>query len=138
MTQLVFSPSSSTSILGKLKVLLFHLSITALLSIRPTRLGLYLQSLSNSDELCFKHDLHEQGRKLADLSEYEHLLWILRLCVLHVYWQIKRSRLPQDVKDLMHSLCCISHPGWQSTLDSIRCLGGKTAIGTHFYLHIAI
>ncbi|KAJ7048278.1 hypothetical protein C8F01DRAFT_1285136 [Mycena amicta] len=86
-------------------------------------LGLHLQSVAAS--MGDKRDLHEPHRRLKDLDCYEHLHRVLRLCSNHFLRNIKACAVSDEVKVLMRSLLCISHPNWDGTLAMIRQKGGK-------------
>ncbi|KAJ7127685.1 hypothetical protein C8R44DRAFT_616325 [Mycena epipterygia] len=89
-------------------------------------LGLHLQALAQV--LGNQMDLHEPLRTLASLSPYEHLYRIFRICVVHVCRRIKAAGVPDEVKNLMRSLICLTHDNWDETIERIRVLGGKTGI----------
>lgn len=80
---------------------------------------MHLQDIARN-ELPHAHDLHETHRLLADLTDYEHLHRLVRLCVVHVFRNIKKSKVPDTVKNDMRSLICIAHPNWEETLARIR------------------
>ncbi|KAK7019278.1 hypothetical protein R3P38DRAFT_2632453 [Favolaschia claudopus] len=87
-------------------------------------LGLFLQSVAAS--LPPRRDLHEPGRTIQDLSPYEHLHRVFRLCSVHFFRNIKASAVPDEVKQLMRSLLCLEHSDWEGTLAAIEEKGGKT------------
>ncbi|KAJ6588090.1 hypothetical protein B0H19DRAFT_921880 [Mycena capillaripes] len=89
-------------------------------------LGLHLWELAQALEGVM--DLHEDNRPLSSLTPYEHLLRILRLCVVHVYRRIKACNVSEEVRQLMRSLVCITHSDWEGTIAKIKELGGKPAI----------
>ncbi|KAK7015447.1 hypothetical protein R3P38DRAFT_3321667 [Favolaschia claudopus] len=89
-------------------------------------LGLHLQALAQTKGRT--RDLHEPGRLLADLSPYDHLSRIFRICVVHVYRRIKSAAVPDEVKQLMRNLICITHPEWDYTIERIKDLGGKAGV----------
>lgn len=74
-------------------------------------------------------DLHEPGRSLRSLSEYEHLHRILRICVVHFMRKIRSAAGPDAVRFMMRSLICLEHDSWEGTLASIKEHGGKAGIG---------
>ncbi|KAG6826455.1 hypothetical protein H0H92_015743 [Tricholoma furcatifolium] len=87
-------------------------------------LGLYLQSLTLERKGVY--DLHEPDRLLTDLSPYEHLHRVFRLCTVHALRNIHDARgITDEVRNLMRSLICMEHPAWDRTLEEIRTLGGK-------------
>jgi hypothetical protein len=90
-------------------------------------LGLYLQGLSK--EYPRRHDLHQTHRLLTDLSPYEHLHRIYRLCTVHIKRNIRKRAVPEPVRNLMRSLVCVEHPKWDGTLDQIQQEGGKPGVG---------
>ncbi|KAG6818704.1 hypothetical protein H0H93_002634 [Arthromyces matolae] len=85
--------------------------------------GLYLVSIAQT--LTGKHDLHEPHRLLSDLSPYDHLRRIFRLCAVHVMRNIKTTKVSDVVKERMRSLICVEHPNWNTTLTEIIRDGGK-------------
>ncbi|TDL13991.1 hypothetical protein BD410DRAFT_684726, partial [Rickenella mellea] len=89
-------------------------------------LGLYLQKVAA--EYPQKHNLHEPHRLLMDLSPYEHLLRLFRLCTVHIYRNIKSNAAPEDVKNLMRGLVCLRHDDWDGTIKEICEKGGKPAV----------
>lgn len=93
-----------------------------------TGLGLFLQELAQG--LVGQRDLHEPHRFLSELSEYEHLHRLFRLCVVHIYRNIQACAVGSDVQKLMRSLVCIEHDDWDNTLALIQKQGGKPAEGT--------
>ncbi|KAF7975392.1 hypothetical protein HWV62_9607 [Athelia sp. TMB] len=86
-------------------------------------LGLHLQSLARN--LPGRRDLHEPDRMLSELTEYEHLQRLFRLCSVHVERNIDASPVPQTVKKKMRSLICVTHPDFEGTLRAIAAEGGK-------------
>ncbi|KAJ7587912.1 hypothetical protein C8J56DRAFT_1049975 [Mycena floridula] len=85
-------------------------------------LGLFLQDISPDD----KGDLHEPLRQLKDLSPYDHLARLLRLCIVHYYRNIdETANITEQVKSSMKSLACIRHSNWQETVDFICANGGQ-------------
>lgn len=90
-------------------------------------LGLHLQSLAQ--KLPGKYDLHEPHRLLADLTPYEHLHRMFRVCAVHGTRNIRRCPVSEEVRNLMRSLICLTHDNWDGTLDMIRSLGGKAGSG---------
>ncbi|GLB33432.1 hypothetical protein LshimejAT787_0103900 [Lyophyllum shimeji] len=89
-------------------------------------LGLYLQKIAQ--QYPMKYDLHEPHRLLKDLSPYEHLHRIFRLCFVHFMRNIRACSVPEEVRNLMRGLCCMTHDNWDGTLNKIQALGGKPAI----------
>jgi hypothetical protein len=77
-----------------------------------------------------KLDLHEKVT-LGQLSEYDHLRRIMRLCTIHHNRNIDQGKCSEDVKALMKSLACISHPDWEGTIRDIIQMGGKAALGVY-------
>ena len=69
-------------------------------------------------------DLHQPSRNLVDLSPYDHLHRLFRLCVVHIYRNIKACAVSEDVKDAMRSLVCFEHEDWNGTIEYIEDLGG--------------
>jgi len=76
-----------------------------------------------------RHDLHEPNRLLSDLSEYEHLHRIFRLCHVHVARNIKETDVPESVKHKMRSLVCVVHDDFDGVLRDIEREGGKAGAG---------
>ncbi|KAH9483415.1 hypothetical protein JR316_0002881 [Psilocybe cubensis] len=72
-------------------------------------------------------DIHEPHKNIQDLSEYDHVRRILRLCKNHYLRNIQSCAVPDNVRQKMRSLMCISHPTWNMTLREIREQGGKAA-----------
>lgn len=99
-------------------------------------LGLHLKSVAAS--LPPRFDLHELHRLLTDLTEYDHLKRIFRLCYVHVERNIKISSVPESVKTKMRSLICMTHRNFEGTLDDITREGGKKGSGTHLKLFESI
>ncbi|KAF8078916.1 hypothetical protein FPV67DRAFT_1690345 [Lyophyllum atratum] len=89
-------------------------------------LGLYLQKIA--EQYPTKYDLHEPHRLLKDLSPYEHLHRVFRLCYVHFMRNIRGCSVTEDVRNLMRGLWCMSHNDWENTLNKIQTLGGKPAI----------
>ncbi|KAJ7730898.1 hypothetical protein DFH07DRAFT_756061 [Mycena maculata] len=87
-------------------------------------LGLHLQTLAAT--MTLKSDLHEPDRYLQDLSPYDHLRRVFRLCSNHYYRNIKSSAVSDECKHLMRSLLCLRHENWEATLAAIEEKGGKT------------
>ncbi|GBE78483.1 hypothetical protein SCP_0113720 [Sparassis crispa] len=89
-------------------------------------LGLYLQHLAS--QLPPRLDLHEPHRHVTELSLYEHLHRIFRLCVVHVFRNIKSCAVSDEVKKMMRSLVCLEHDDWDGTVAEIRNQGGRAAV----------
>lgn len=96
----------------------------------PLGFGMYLMDCCASDALQQKQDMYEPTRTLSELSPYDHLKRIYRLCDIHQYRRIRQRAVPESVRHLMRSLICISHSSWDDTLDHIRAEGGKAGQGT--------
>ncbi|KAJ7019408.1 hypothetical protein C8F04DRAFT_335710 [Mycena alexandri] len=90
-------------------------------------LGLHLQKLALNKPL--KSDLHEPHRNIQDLSPYEHLARLYRICVIHDFRNIKKCAVSEEVRWLMRSLVCIEHDDWEGTLAEIREKGSKAGSG---------
>ncbi|KAJ7667366.1 hypothetical protein B0H17DRAFT_1184191 [Mycena rosella] len=88
-------------------------------------LGLHLQQIAQ--QFPQKWDLHEANRLLALLSPYEHLHRSFRLCVTHIYRNIRKCKVEEAIRHLMRSLVCMEHPDWDATILKIRNEGGKAA-----------
>ncbi|KAJ7236183.1 hypothetical protein C8J57DRAFT_1088347 [Mycena rebaudengoi] len=88
-------------------------------------LGLHLQNVAQRLPDVF--DLYQQTRLLKDLSPYDHLNRVFRLCVTHAFRNIRKCKVPDGVKALMRSLICIEHVDWDGTIHKIKNLGGKPA-----------
>ncbi|KAJ7192674.1 hypothetical protein GGX14DRAFT_546454 [Mycena pura] len=86
-------------------------------------LGLYLRALAQ--QLPGKYDLAQPTRLLSSLDEYEHLSRVARLCTAHIYRNIRKSNVPESVRNLMRGLVCIEHPDWDNTVERIRVEGGR-------------
>lgn len=105
------------------------------LPVRPIRhlahftLGLGLHLQNRAAEFPNKMDLHEPHRKLVDLTPYDHLHRIFRLCVVHIYRNIKTCKVSETVRNLMRSLICMEHDSWDETISQIESQGGKPAQG---------
>jgi hypothetical protein len=93
---------------------------------RSEGLGLHLQTLAQSLP-AGTLDLHEPHRTLASLDPYDHLRRLTRLCYVHVKRNIHECKVSPDVRALMGSLLCITHPNWDQTIEKIKTMGGKAA-----------
>lgn len=98
-----------------------------------TGLGLYLQEISrNNNGICPE----DPAKRWCDLTPYEHLLYVYRLCVLHFKRKIKElgDKISKEVRVAMLSLSSSQPlPDIDATLDVIRA-GGKKAEGSYFLL----
>lgn len=105
--------------------------------IRTPGLGLHLKSLAAN---LPGHDLHEQHRSLASLDEYDHLRRLFRLCHVHANRNIKKTAVPEAVKNKMRSLICIKHHDFEGCLRDISTEGGKAGAGknSNIYSTMAI
>ncbi|KAG6899107.1 hypothetical protein C0993_000824 [Termitomyces sp. T159_Od127] len=88
-------------------------------------IGLYLQKLCQEESLRNKQDLHEPHRILSELSPYEHLHRLIRLCTVHFMRNIRKCAVCEETRHLMRSLSCITHPGWEAAIKDIAKTGGK-------------
>ncbi|KAK7015317.1 hypothetical protein R3P38DRAFT_2637341 [Favolaschia claudopus] len=88
-------------------------------------LGLHLQKLAST--LPSKPDLYEPHRTIQELSPYDHLHRIFRVCTVHYFRLVKLCATTEQVRWLMRSLVCMEHHDWDGTLQSIGELGGKAA-----------
>ncbi|KAF6753487.1 hypothetical protein DFP72DRAFT_814134 [Ephemerocybe angulata] len=88
-------------------------------------LGLHLQTVARS--IPDKPDLHEAHRTIQDLTEYDHLRRILRLCTIHLSRNIEKTGTTKEVKSKMRSLVCSTNPRWDQTITEIRAEGGLKA-----------
>ena len=70
-------------------------------------------------------DLHQRDRLLTSLDEYDHLHRIFRLCIVHVFRNIRSCSVPEHVRVLMRSLVCILHEDWNGTIAHIQEDSGK-------------
>ncbi|KAK0472568.1 hypothetical protein EDD18DRAFT_1093925 [Armillaria luteobubalina] len=102
-------------------------------------LGLHLQTLAQ--KMPDTYDLHEPDRLLCDLTPYDHLHRVFRLCEVHIRRNIHSSSVPENVRNAMRSLICLEHPNWDRTLDFICAEGGdvgyqwiKNKVDSHFML----
>ncbi|KAJ7646081.1 hypothetical protein DFH06DRAFT_1300851 [Mycena polygramma] len=86
-------------------------------------LGLHLQRLAL--KMPLKPDLHEPERNIQDLTPYEHLSRVFRVCIVHDFRNIQKCQVSDEVKWLMRSLVCVEHDDWDGTLAMIRQKGGK-------------
>ncbi|KAJ6506213.1 hypothetical protein C8R47DRAFT_1241345 [Mycena vitilis] len=86
-------------------------------------LGLHLQKLAS--KMPLKPDLHEPERNIQDLTPYEHLSRVFRVCIVHDFRNIQKCQVSDEVKWLMRSLVCVEHDDWDGTLGMIREKGGK-------------
>lgn len=94
-------------------------------------IGLHLQKLCHQDpQLLQKQGLHETHRLLVELSPYDHLHRLFRLCTVHFMRNIRRCQVDEEVRHMMRSLMCLRHPDWDGTIQAICERGGKPAIGT--------
>lgn len=80
-----------------------------------------------------KHDLHEPDRHLKDLSEYEHLHRVYRLCDAHIKRNIRKRKVSEAVRNKMRSLVCMEHPHFESTVQEIAEEGGNEGSSTLSY-----
>ncbi|KAF6748810.1 hypothetical protein DFP72DRAFT_819855 [Ephemerocybe angulata] len=87
-------------------------------------IGAYLQEVARN--LPRTEDLHEPRREIQDLSEYDHLRRIMRLCTIHLARNIQKTGAPDNIKKKMKSLICVSHDSWDETIAEIR-QGGTAA-----------
>ena len=92
-----------------------------------TGLGLHLKELAQ--QLPMRFDLHQPGHLLSNLTEYEHLHHIFRLCHIHLSRNIKSCNVPEGIKNKMRSLVCMEHPNFEGTLCNIERDGGKAGSG---------
>ncbi|KAF6746587.1 hypothetical protein DFP72DRAFT_823014 [Ephemerocybe angulata] len=88
-------------------------------------LGMHLQTVARS--MPVKPDLHEAHRTIQDLTEYDHLKRILRLCTIHLSRNIEKTGTTKEVKSKMRSLVCAVNPRWDQTVAEIRAEGGLKA-----------
>ncbi|KAJ7059864.1 hypothetical protein C8F01DRAFT_1253960 [Mycena amicta] len=79
-------------------------------------LGLYLQWLAQ--QMPQTMDLHEPWRTIQSLDPYEHLRHCMRLCTLHLYRNIKTSKVTDEVRWKMRSLICVEHDDWDGTVEA--------------------
>ncbi|KAI0052918.1 hypothetical protein FA95DRAFT_1451859, partial [Auriscalpium vulgare] len=86
-------------------------------------LGLHLCAVARTVQ--DRRDFHEPEKLLSDLTPYEHLRRIFRLCSVHIYRNIKTCAVPDAVKHLMRSLVCIEHDSWDDTVHAIERDGGR-------------
>ncbi|KAJ6484352.1 hypothetical protein C8R47DRAFT_1072982 [Mycena vitilis] len=86
-------------------------------------LGLHLQRLAS--KMPLKPDLHEPERNIQDLTPYEHLSRVFRVCIVHDFRNIQKCQVSDEVKWLMRSLVCVEHEDWDGALGMIREKGGK-------------
>ena len=93
------------------------------LTFKQTGLGLHLQQLAR--ELPAKRDLYEPNRLLTSLDPYDHLQRLVRLCYVHAKRNIQECNVSLEVRLLMRSLLCVSHPDWENTVSRIQRDGGK-------------
>lgn len=108
----------------------FYLIIVISSTIVLPGIGEYLREMSP----LHKFDLYEPTRLLSELSPYEHLERILRLCFAHFTRNIQKTAVSQEVKDAMFSLHGVIHKdgteaAWQTTLAFIRDKGNKAGRG---------
>ncbi|KAF8887650.1 hypothetical protein CPB84DRAFT_1849819 [Gymnopilus junonius] len=88
-------------------------------------LGRHLKSLAR--KLPVKADLHEPHCSIQELSEYDHLRCILRLCMNHFFHNIRKTSVPDTVRQAMHSLVCMEHKNWDGALALISSEGRKAS-----------
>ncbi|KAJ7863214.1 hypothetical protein B0H13DRAFT_1899728 [Mycena leptocephala] len=90
--------------------------------------GLGLHLADRASELPLNTmDMHEPDRSLHDLTPYDHLRRVYRVCRVHNFRNIQHCAVPAHVRRLMRSLACIKHPDWQGTIALILRDGGKAA-----------
>ncbi|KAJ7776748.1 hypothetical protein B0H14DRAFT_2401533, partial [Mycena olivaceomarginata] len=92
-----------------------------------SRLGLHLQKIAS--QMPRKRDLYQPERAVQDLTPYEHLHRMFRVCVVHYFRLVKLCATTEHVRWLMRSLVCMEHRDWDGTLQMIQDLGGKAAQG---------
>lgn len=95
---------------------------------------MHLQHLAQ--KLPDRPDFHEPHRRLHDLGPYDHLHRVFRLCEVHIFRNIKKSLVPETVKQKMRSLVCLEHPNWDETLISIENEGGIAGASMYHDLNI--
>ncbi|KAF9011576.1 hypothetical protein BDZ89DRAFT_1119143 [Hymenopellis radicata] len=88
-------------------------------------LGLHLQQRAQESGLRERHDHFDTDRHIGDLTPYEHVHRVFRLCYAHFMRNITEGSLPDHVKAKMRSLACITHPDFEGTLAYIKHEGGK-------------
>ncbi|KAJ7049809.1 hypothetical protein C8F01DRAFT_1264851 [Mycena amicta] len=84
-------------------------------------LGLYLQWVAR--QMPETMDIHEPWRTIQSLDPYEHLRRCMRLCTLHLYRNIKTSKVTDEVRWNMRSLICVEHDDWDGTVEAVRASG---------------
>ncbi|KAK1230795.1 hypothetical protein PQX77_006109 [Marasmius sp. AFHP31] len=87
-------------------------------------LGLHLQSICQSLD---GWDLYE-NKQLKDLSPYDHLHCIFRLCLVHFCRNIQECKVPPSAREAMRGLACIEHENWDEALETIQNDGGRAGI----------
>lgn len=92
-------------------------------------LGLYLKAYAQ--RFPGKMDLHEE-RPLSSLDEYDHLARVARLCTAHIYRNIRKTNVPEGVRNLMRSLVCMQHDNWDETIEQIVAEGGRPAASASY------
>lgn len=104
-------------------------SIRLLAKLTPFHAGLGMYLVRVARRLPLRADLHESGRLIQDLDEYDHLRRFLRLCENHFFRNILKAQVPDYVRSDMRSLVCIEHQSWDATLKRIETVGGKAGKG---------
>ncbi|KAF6760962.1 hypothetical protein DFP72DRAFT_804707 [Ephemerocybe angulata] len=88
-------------------------------------LGMHLQSVAKS--LPTTPDLHEGHITIQELTDYDHLKRVLRLCTIHLSRNIEKTGTTKAIKAKMRSLVCSVNPKWDETVAEIRAEGGTKA-----------
>jgi hypothetical protein len=85
-------------------------------------LGLYIRSVAQ--HVPDRLDFHQPHRLLSQLSKYEHLHRVFRLCATHIFHNIQSCSVSDKVKNAMRTLVCLHHEDWDGTLKMIEQDGG--------------
>ncbi|KAL0063405.1 hypothetical protein AAF712_009714 [Marasmius tenuissimus] len=101
-----------------------HIQATRMMLTQPIGLGLHLQSICQSLD---GRDLYE-NKRLKDLSPYDHLHRIFRLCLVHFCWNIQECKVPPPACEAMRGLACMEHESWDEALETIRNDGGRAGV----------
>ncbi|KAL0060449.1 hypothetical protein AAF712_012771 [Marasmius tenuissimus] len=101
-----------------------HIQATRMMLTQPIGLGLHLQSICQSLD---GRDLYE-NKRLKDLSPYDHLHRIFRLCLVHFCRNIQECKVPPPAREAMRGLACMEHESWDEALETIRNDGGRAGV----------
>lgn len=103
--------------------------------------GLFFEWLASQlpEDAC---DLHEPNRRLHDLTPYDHLARLIRLCILHTLRRIKKLQgkvLPEIYQRILRVIDAWEDgESFEENLRVIRADGGSHAIGEILFLFLIL